>query len=115
MQNTCIRYFLFFRTLKKSVFRYEDFFEGKKKSGGKKDDHKKGKRSSRKVEFHDEPEELDLDDEPMDDIDVDIQVWQCALSKPKETVHNHGCLGEVSHVYFSFRKMGLFPLMRNNS
>ncbi|ONK69120.1 uncharacterized protein A4U43_C05F19560 [Asparagus officinalis] len=53
--------------------KYEDFFGGKKKSGGKKDDHKKGKRSSSKVEFHDEPEELDLDGEPMDDSNVDIQ------------------------------------------
>ena len=58
---------------RESVFRYEDFFGGKKKRGGH--DHRKDKRSSKKVEFHDRPEELDLDDEQNDDSNVDIPVW----------------------------------------
>lgn len=53
---------------------YGDFFGGKNKGGGsKKDVCKKEKRSSKKVEFRDEPEELDLDDEQKDDSDVDNQ------------------------------------------
>jgi len=56
-----------------------------KRGANKKDDHREEKRSSKKVEFLDGPEELDLDDEQNDDSDVDIQVLRfCSALKSNE-------------------------------